>query len=133
MNEYIESKFPEAYMTAKKVCDMLGKSIGKEPDMKSRFGNAYRTNLQRNAEEERTVSAAARYFIRNNTAQWPRGFRFAAVGHSAQLFAVGGINDFNNALSMHRAAGAGATRAGSRLNSVIRNWNAADYLYFTYC
>ena len=32
MNEYIESKFPEAYMTAKKVCDMLGKSIGKELD-----------------------------------------------------------------------------------------------------
>lgn len=30
MNEYIESKFPEAYMTAKKVCDMLGKSIGKD-------------------------------------------------------------------------------------------------------
>ena len=32
MNDYIESKFPEAYMTAKKVCDMLGKSIGKELD-----------------------------------------------------------------------------------------------------
>jgi len=32
MNEYIESKFPEAYMTAKKVCNMLGKSIGKELD-----------------------------------------------------------------------------------------------------
>lgn len=32
MNEYIESKFPEAYQIAKKVCDMLGKSIGKELD-----------------------------------------------------------------------------------------------------